>query len=411
MKINPLEIDLNTVGWDESGGRSQNIWGQVPIENLPIEEINWAISQGRKSCVWTCYDDVIYSKDKNGKLLPCDISTLPKTISATFKPCYERFSAIAENLGMRIAMALEIPTSYNYIVKFDKEKFPQVINHIQNDDSRESVQPYGIVSIDFLKPKKNDYGEITGETLESFADVMRRVELSRSQNNTLVKNWIACADFSRLPNNTLVKNWIKNVDFYVKDSHRDLPKEYLDEQIKRINSRIVRSYILREFLGDCDFTDLNSGIVNLNYAPNHDYGESFNSLIRTKFFEPPTGKNLDLILQYDPIYLERKEEIKNNTLVESLAQRFSQDTSEENLRYITKNFPNETSEVLSGLVGAIKNDTFSSLVDDYATAEDEQEPLISLEEAKMFKIYLNTRAGWLQNLLYNNFNKDNSRNF
>lgn len=393
MKINPLEIDLNIVGWDESGGRSQNIWGQVPIENLPIEEINWAISQGRKSCVWTCYDDVIYSKDKNGKLLPCDISTLPKTISATFKPCYERFSAIAENLGMRIAMALELPTSYNYIVKFDKEKFPQVLKHIQRDDLRESVQPYGIVSIDFLKPKKNDYGEITGETLESFADVMRRVELSRLQNNTLVKNWIEC------------------VDLYVKSNYPDLPKEYLDEQIKRINSRIVRSYVLREFLGDCDFTDLNSGIVNLNYAPNHDYGESFNSLIRTKFFEPPTGKNLDLILLYDPDYLEKKEEIKNNTLVESLAQRFSQDTSEENLRYITKNFPTETREVLSGLVGAIKNDTFSSLVDDYATAEDGQEPLISLEEAKMFKIYLNTRAGWLQNLLYNNFNKDNSRNF
>lgn len=393
MKINPLEIDLNTVGWDYSGGRSQNIWGQVPIENLPIEEINWAISQGKKSCIWTCYDDVIYLKDKNGKLLPCNISTLPKTISATFKPCYERFSAIAENLGMRIAMALEIPTSYNYIVKFDKEKFPQIIKHIQNNYMYKTLQPYGIVSIDFLKPIKDDCGEITGETLESFADVMRRVELSRLQNNTLVKNWIEC------------------VDLYVKNNYPDLPKEYLDEQIKRINSRIVRSYILREFLGDCDFTDLNSGIVNLNYAPNHDYGESFNALIRTKFFEPPTGKDLDLILKYDPEYLEKKEKIKNNTLVESLAQRFSQDTSEENLKYITKNFPNETREVLSGLVEAIKNDTFSSLVDDYATAEGGQEPLITLEEAKMFKIYLNTRAGWLQNLLYNNFNKDNLRNF
>ena len=121
MKVPKLEITFKSVeGWGHSGGRSMNIWGQVPSKNLPLDEINNAIKQGNKSCVWTCYDNKIYGNtDENGKILPITEQDLPRTISATFKPCYAKYSAIAENLGMRIAMALDLPTSYNYIVEFN----------------------------------------------------------------------------------------------------------------------------------------------------------------------------------------------------------------------------------------------------------------------------------------------------
>ena len=113
MEFSELEISCKTSGWDYSGGRSNNVWGQVPTSHLPIDEINRAIEQGQKSCIWTCYDNAFYSKTKNGK--PVTLEELPKTISATFKPTYAKFSAVAENLGMRIAITLGMPTSYNYI--------------------------------------------------------------------------------------------------------------------------------------------------------------------------------------------------------------------------------------------------------------------------------------------------------
>ncbi len=394
MKIKPLEINLDVIGWDYSGGKSKNVWGQVPISNLPLEEINNAIAKNKKSCIWTCYDDAIYIKDENGNLLPCDLKNLPKTISATFKPTYDKFSAVAENLGMKIAVALDLPTSYNYIVKFEKEKHPKILDHIMTDLNASSIQPYGVVSIDFLKPIETKEGDIVGENLNSFADVLRLSLM-----------------LSRQSNNTLVEKWINSVDVYIRETYADLPPELLNKQIRRINSRIARSYILREFLGDCDFTELNSGIVSLNYAPNHDYGESFNSLIRTKFFEPPDEKILKEILKWDPTYLEKKYKIKEETLVESIAQRYAQDTSEQNIKYIVKNYPKEANEVLSGLITAIKNDTFTTLVDEYTVNEDGEKPLLSQEEAKMFKIYLNTRAGWMQNELSKGMQKEETRDF
>ena len=379
MIINPLEIDLSVVGWDFSGGKSKNVWGQVPTSNLPFDEINAAIENNRKSCVWTCYDDAIYIKDASGKLLPLNLKNLPKTISATFKPTYRKHAAVVENLGMRIAMALDLPTSYNYIVKFDKEKHDNIVKHIGN--TSEEIQPYGVVSIDFLKPVANSEGEIVGENLSSFADLFRLSKMLSGQNNTKISKWI------------------KSVDTYIKDTYKHLPQELLSKQIAKINSRIVRSYVLREFLGDCDFTELNSGIVSLNYAPNHDFGESFNSLMQTKFFELPKPEHLEVILKYDPNYIEKKRLLKENTLVETLAQRYAQDTSKENLEFIRENYPEETCEVLNSLIEAIKNDTFSKLVDDYTLDKDGHTPLLTTEEAKMFKTYLNTRAGWLQNLL------------
>ena len=141
MEFSELEISCKTSGWDYSGGRSNNVWGQVPTSHLPIDEINRAIEQGQKSCIWTCYDNAFYSKTKNGK--PVTLEELPRTISATFKPTYAKFSAVAENLGMRIAITLGMPTSYNYIVSFDPNKHKHIVNHLNERDLK-NLQKYGI---------------------------------------------------------------------------------------------------------------------------------------------------------------------------------------------------------------------------------------------------------------------------
>ena len=150
-KIENLEINLNVEGWEVSGGRSNNVWGQVPTKNLPFDEINAAIRQGRHSSIWTCYDNVIYAKDKNGQMREVTEAELPKTISATFKPSFNKMSALCENLGMKIAVALDMPTSYNYVVKFDPEEFSKVLKNFRETNLEKRIQPYGIVSIDFLQ--------------------------------------------------------------------------------------------------------------------------------------------------------------------------------------------------------------------------------------------------------------------
>ena len=101
MEIKELEIDLNIEGWDYSGGRSYNVWGLVDIKNLPFKIIEESIANNKKSCIWTCYDDILYINDANGNLLPIDYSKLPSTISATFKPTYQKYTAIVENLAMK----------------------------------------------------------------------------------------------------------------------------------------------------------------------------------------------------------------------------------------------------------------------------------------------------------------------
>ncbi len=397
MKVPKLEITFKSVeGWGHSGGRSMNIWGQVPSKNLPLDEINNAIKQGNKSCVWTCYDNKIYGNtDENGKILPITEQDLPRTISATFKPCYAKYSAIAENLGMRIAMALDLPTSYNYIVEFNPKnpKYKDIVRHL-NDRDLKKLQKYGIVSIDFLKPATLENESLSqaysGDRLVSFEESIQMAHLR----------------FSSDPSKPLlVKTWIESLrDFVV--SKMDIALQYMSkekfvDQIKKIESRIVRSYLLREFIGDCDFTDMNSGLCydskahTIMYAPNFDYGECFNSLIKTKLDFMPPDEELEVIVKWDKNYIEKKLE-KSKTPINELAKSYSTATSEENVRFIMSKYPEDAKEFFESLKLAMKEGRLTNLVDAYTKCD---EPLLTKEEADMFKEYISSRADFFVNAL------------
>lgn len=397
-----LRIKYRSVdGWDYSGGRSNNIWGQVPTSNLPIALINHSIMQGKKACIWTCYDEQLYKKDEKGNLLPVKLENLPKSISATFKPTYSKYSAIAENLGMRIAIALDLPTSYNYIVEFDFQDdnagFKSLLKHLNERDLK-NLQPYGIVSIDFLKPSDDATvyfsTAYSGERLISFEESMK------------MANSIFFENFDKP---FLVKNWLKSLCAFIRMKKAqylpDISQEKLEKQIKCVKSRVVRSFLLREFLGDCDFTDRNSGFIfdskaqNLQFAPNFDYGESFNALIKTKLDYLPPKEELEVILKWDKDYLKRKEE-KSRTPIETLASQFSSDTSEENIKYIVQDFKDDTKEFLNSLNNLVTNSNIlDRLVDDYTKSERNSPPLLTSDEANAFKSYINSRAKWFINYL------------
>ena len=402
MEFSELEISCKTSGWDYSGGRSNNVWGQVPTSHLPIDEINRAIEQGQKSCIWTCYDNAFYSKTKNGK--PVTLEELPKTISATFKPTYAKFSAVAENLGMRIAITLGMPTSYNYIVSFDPNKHKHIVNHLNERDLK-NLQKYGIVSIDFLRPatlqNENHSQAYSGDRLISFEESIKMASLN----------------FSNDPNKPLlVETWIKSLKEFVL-SKKDLmlphmSEEKFFEQIKKIESRIVRSYLLREFLGDCDFTDMNSGLIydskthSLMYAPNFDYGECFNSLIKTKLDFLPPPDELKVILEHDKNYLAQKYE-KSQTPIQILAKKFSTATSGKNILFIINNYPKDAKEFFDSLKLAMKDESLTPLVDAYTESNT---PLLTKEESNMFKEYISCRGKFFINTLENQLNrKENLR--
>ena len=48
-EIQPLIIDLNTKGWDKIGGKSNNVWGQVPFPKPLLRIINKEKCQGQKN--------------------------------------------------------------------------------------------------------------------------------------------------------------------------------------------------------------------------------------------------------------------------------------------------------------------------------------------------------------------------
>lgn len=119
--IEELNIRLMDVGWDKSEGKSKNVWGDVAV---PQELLSYAQeyvkAKNRRPSIWTCYDDFLYTKDSEGNwhVTP---ENLPSGISATFKCSRNRFSPIVENMSMRIAVALDLPTSYNFLVKYTPE--------------------------------------------------------------------------------------------------------------------------------------------------------------------------------------------------------------------------------------------------------------------------------------------------
>lgn len=415
MEIQELEINLDVEGWEMSGGKSQNVWGQVSTKNLSFDAIEKSVRRGEKSCVWTCYDEFIYKKNKAGKFVGVDKKNLPETISATFKPTYTKYSAVAENMAMRIAMVLGMPTSFNYLVKFDAKKYPQIIDNFKISGSVENLKPVGVVSIDFLRaeeievPVKEEkrikidgkfewveiYRNYTGENLISFEENINRMKEEEYVSGETL----------------LVKNWIRSVEFFANKCAQDFhfsPNGHM----KNVKSRIVRSFLLREFLGDCDFTDINSGIVvncekkYLNYAPNFDYGESFNSLIRTKLDYIPPVKELEVILKFDKDYLRKKEE-QSKIPVEELAKRYSSIVSDKNLEYIVTYFPDDANEFLKGLNKVIRSKKINKIVDSYTEMTVDGKPLLTKEDATMFKTYINTRADWIKNIVENKFEKTN----
>lgn len=433
-EIRELDIKLSDVGWDKSDGKSFNVWGLVdfPPELLeyisnykgtPITKLNEfgepVTKISKKASIWTAYDEQIYNQLDQGK----EVSYLPK-ISATFKSSFSKYTAIAENIGMKLATVLDMPTSYNYLVSFDPQKHPQITSNYPNPTKINQLYPYGIVSIDFLQVQKkhnptktkdiyfDEYGiklnidvedKIDGDQLITFEDALRKYKIT-SNNIDGSEN--------------LIENWINVVDEMAKRELTDVPRERLNRVIDHIHSRIARSFLLKDaILGDCDFTAYNGGVVlnhstrKLRYAPNYDYGESFNGLIQNKLeYDPYYGMTKE---QFDALPKSIRDKIlstdkfKANQSVQEIAQKWASSTSKQNFYYVINNFPQASNEFFKNLDKFVENNGVETLISKYTTLTCNGTPLLSKEEAEDFKTYLSARIEHASSLYRENLQTRN----
>ena len=417
-EIRNLKLTPADEGAEKSGGQSCNFWGVVKFPEELLAYINEykqtqsfrlnpttgknVVLNNQKAPIWTAFDKYIYSQ--NGDIKESD---LPK-ISATFKSCFRPYSAVAENLGMKLAMALGQPTSYNYLVSFDPEEYPEIVNNYPSIEKREKLQPYGIVSIDFLQAQhcfekwgKADYTPPDEDTIE--IDSVN--DLSCDELLSMEDVYAHCGmRFSDSEEENYIENWIEVVDQFAKSILKDQPREKINKTIDRMHSRIARSFLLREFLGDCDFTAKNTVLVyneelrELNYAPNHDYGEAFNPVIenlfkkKDKYFgmTEQVFKALPQAVQ-DKLASQQPKEMS----VEEVATQYASASSERNLQYVIENFPDASLEFFEYLDNIISKGEMERIVDSYAGLTCNGEELLKENERETLKQFLTLRANYM----------------
>ena len=418
-EIRELDIVLSDDGWDKSGGKSYNVWGLVdfppellaylkkykktPIYTYDPETGKRKQVKDKKASVWTAYDDVMYAEyQKNGKF-----PYLPK-ISATFKSCFDKYGAVAENIGMKMAMLLDMPTSYNYIVKFDKAKHKRIIQNYPNKEKQDSVLPYGIVSIDFLQVRPKKYPKIDSKLIETASGKMVEIDsISEIEGDKLVTFEDALRKYKFSTNNVdgaenLIENWIKVVDEIAKKELDGVPKERLNKVTDHIHSRIARSFLLKDcILGDCDFTAYNGGVVinhetkKFRYAPNHDYGESFNGLLKHNLeFDPfhgMTQTQIDALPQNVKEVFLTTAQRKSKLPISEIAKQPASPVSEQNFEYVISNFPEASKEFFKNLYKLSKTKKIEKMIDEYTFETCNGTPLLSKEDASAFKEYLRAR--------------------
>ena len=184
------------------------------------------------------------------------------------------------------------------------------------------------------------------------------------------------------------------------------PKEKVNKTIADVHSRVARSFLLKEYLGDCDNASYNAALVlnrvtgTLRYAPNFDYGESFNKLIKTKIYKQRMSQaELDALPANAREFMLQRYEKEESETVEDIARQYAAaDISKKNLFYVFDHFPNSTQEFFQNIDKCMQRKAFDKIVDSYTTMTCDGKPIMTQEEAEMFKDYLDVRATWMMEL-------------
>lgn len=428
-----LDIDLNTHGWNKTGGKSYNVWGTVPFPQDLLDIMNnsnsnrsifkkissmLGIKFNPKSPIWTAYDPIIYGATK-----PLTVEDLPR-ISATFKSCFAPYSAVVENMLMKIAYELDVPTSWNYIVKFDKDKYTKITDLYNITSNMKKLEPVGIVSIDFLQPSHKNVVAVTKSVHKNFAGEKEIDYIDSVGGDILVsfedafKLYMPHLD-KRTGEQNLLKNWIYVAKQYIKDKLpqmlRDINPKISDKDIeekvakttKKVCNRIAKSCVFKEFAGDVDSTDYNGGFVinedtgRIRFAATHDYGEACSALIKNKLIPHDaycgmSKEAFNALPQNVQDLMLANNRKKHDISINEIAQMYASGSiSEQNLQYAFEHFPDACDELFRNLDLAIQGNKLDAIVEQYNNLTIDEKPLLTTEEVKIFQEYLDSRASWI----------------
>lgn len=299
-------------------------------------------------------------------------------LPAFFKFQKEPVSAFTEALGMEISTYFNTTTSYNYPA------------HI--DDSPNSL--FRLASLQLDKTPEN-----FGSLIFSF--------LAKDEELITFYKMASCQEMS-----VDVMSLSALVPSFLASNLPHLPPSEINKTALRIQQDYAYQYLLRDYLGDIDYTSKNSGIVinkSLGYAhlaPNFDFGESMNVLIANKFKQP----KLTRLEDYDEVarhYMtqENIDKANNaklkryNTPVSELAKEPTfRDNSDINIYFICSAYPEVAETFREDLQSFTYSETLHKIIKQYTSKDG----LITEEQGDMTLEYLRERSFILERKLEEN---------
>lgn len=467
VKIPKLDMRFHDVGaLGGHSGQSQPVCGNVPMPKEILDKAQRMVETGNKPCIFTAYDDVLYSSNfdrrritredclayiddvldgiqqlddrtllyriytlyKNGGKenvlndsnvvdeikyrIELSERGVPSRVSALFKAGFRPYTAVYENLSMNIAMALNVPTSYNYIVSFDTKENPEITKQFRTQKKKENLQNIGIVSIDFLQNRAVPKYGAELRSMDGSGWIKTTLDYSPDQLLSLSETMKGSYPDSLF----LISNWIEGVKSSTDKYMQGFSENEKQKNIEAIVMRICESTLLRELCGDCDFTPFNVGRVYNpkkhidRYAPDYDYGECFNGISRLLLEKD----KVDTCGLTPEVFNSLPEDVRKKLMsvesekqktIEGVATSWASGTSGRNVEYILSSHLDYAKDFFVKLEKVMNDGTFDNLVEKYTMlTADGETPLLSTEEAELTKEYLHIRSKWLMSLFKQKLN-------
>ncbi len=298
-------------------------------------------------------------------------------IPAFFKFQKSTVSVFTEAIAMEIATHFSTKTCFNYPANLDKSP----------NSLYQAVSPY--------LDTKTEFGNMVFSFLGRDEELITFYKIANAQEMT-----------------TDVMTLTELVPQFIAKALPHLSPEKTMQTVSHIQKDYAYQYLLRDFLGDIDFTSKNSGIIvnpvrgYATIAPNFDFGEVMNSLVANKFSPP----KLDSIENYSEAARQfiTQESIdkfnaiklaKYNCPVSEYAKRNTfEDRSDININFICQAFPTVAQKFSEDLENFMASGLIPEIIGKYSGEDN----LITAEQAEMSIDYLQQRGAIFSEKLEDN---------
>lgn len=304
----------------------------------------------------------------------------PTQLPAFFKFQKNPTSGFSEAVAMEVSTHFNTRTSYNYPAHIDQSE-NSLYFFAQNQ----------------LPEPQSDFGSLVFSFLSKDEELVSFYKMARSQEIS--------TDFMTI--SSLIPSFVAN-------NLPNLSKDELSQLTTEINRDYAYQYLLRDYLGDIDYTSKNAGIIinkNAGYAtlaPNFDYGESMNLLTEAKFKPPKLDKLEDYpenTRQFMSQVIDKINESKlkkyNASPKEMAQQNTFEDKSELNIRFICTTYPDVAEAFRQDLQAFISSGQLPQIMGQYAGKDG----LVTPEQADMCVEYLEERGAIFENKLTTHLEK------